>query len=401
MQYSNQRKSSLITLSLCFVTTIFEGLELQSMGVAAPHIVAELGLTSNEMGVIASASSFGLLVGALFAGMLSDHVGRKWVLIGSIFQFSIFSLLTPWAQSVDALTLIRFATGLGIGCAMPMVIAICAESVAPQSRIGVVTMMYSAIPMGGFIATYITLATEDWRNIFILGGIAPLMLTPVLIKYLSESNKFLKAQHGSGESALKSNLRGLFSENRALATLYLWLGFFCAVAILYMLLNWLPILLIGKGYSNDEASTVQLVFNVGGSTGAILLGWLMTRCRSRFIFAIATTGIAFSLIGFAMLEHHMLNAIIAGVMLGIFVNGLVFLLYGQAGAFYPTRFRGTGVGMAVAAGRVGAIVGPLIIGLLLSADMGESKVLISILPLVLIAGGVLHLLPSRSNTKPY
>ena len=395
MENSIQQKTNWLTLALCFVTTIFEGLDLQSMGVAAPKIVAELAIDSNEMGLIASASSVGLLIGALFGGMVSDYIGRKWVLIWSVVAFGTLSVLTPFAWDPNSLIAIRFGTGLGMGGALPMIIAIAAEAVDPKRRAGVVTMMYCATPIGGFIATFIALASDEWRNIFYVGGLAPLLLVPVLVKYLQESKVFTDAQQARNNTDNAPSIsvsNALFSEKRAMPTLYIWLGFLCSVAVLYLLLNWLPLLLVGKGFSSAQASKVQMVFNVGGSTGALLLGYLITRYSPRWIFAFVTVAIALALISLAGLEHNMAYAILAGLVVGIFANGLVFLLYGQAGAYYPTRFRGTGVGSAVAVGRMGAIIGPLMAGVLLSADVSPSQVLLYILPLVLVAGGAIQLL---------
>lgn len=385
---SDDVKTNWLTLGLCFLATVLEGLDLQSMGVAAADIVAEYNLLSSQMGLIASASSVGLLFGALVGGVLSDRLGRKQVLILSVALFGVCSLVTPFAWDANALIGIRFITGLGMGGALPMIIAIAAEAVKPSHRAGAVTMMYCATPIGGFLATAIALSTNDWRMIFYAGGLAPLVLVPILIRYLVESDVFKRAQEreqAQGPKRAPKLSHTLFAEGRLVPTLMIWLGFLCSVAVLYLLLNWLPLLLVGKGFSSSEASTVQLVFNIGGSTGALLLGWMITRVSSRAVFAVVGVAIAAALVGLSLLEHNMTGAIIAGLIIGIFANGFVFLLYGQAGAYYPTAIRGAGVGCAVALGRVGAIIGPLLAGILLSANQNSSDVLMSILPLVVVA----------------
>jgi AAHS family 3-hydroxyphenylpropionic acid transporter len=175
----------------------------------------------------------------------------------------------------------------------------------------------------------------------------------------------------------------------------IWIGFLCSVGILYLLLNWLPLLLVGKGFSSDEASVVQMVFNIGGAAGALLLGFLVTRMNQKILFAVVCLSIAGALIALAMLGHNMFGAILAGLVVGFFANSFLFLLYGQSGAYYPTAIRGTGVGWAVALGRVGAIVGPLAAGFLLSTSQDSSEVLMSILPVVLIAAIAVQILLSR------
>jgi AAHS family 3-hydroxyphenylpropionic acid transporter len=386
-----------LTLGLCFAATVLEGLDLQSMGVAASGLVAEFKLASDEMGVVASASSVGLLFGALIGGMLSDSLGRKKVLVTSVILFGVFSILTPLSWDYISLIGIRFITGLGMGGALPMIIAISAEAVKPSHRAGAVTMMYCATPIGGFLATAVAISSDDWRMIFYVGGVAPLFLAPVLIKYLAESDVFKQAKEladSSGEP--KSSVANtLFGEGRAIPTSMIWIGFLCSVGILYLLLNWLPLLLVGKGFSSDEASVVQMVFNIGGAAGALLLGFLVTRMNQKILFAVVCLSIAGALIALAMLGHNMFGAILAGLVVGFFANSFLFLLYGQSGAYYPTAIRGTGVGWAVALGRVGAIVGPLAAGFLLSTSQDSSEVLMSILPVVLIAAIAVQILLSR------
>lgn len=396
MSTTDPQRTNWLTLGLCFVATIFEGLDLQSMGVAAPGLVAEYSLQSNQMGLIASASSVGLLIGAMLGGVISDYIGRKQVLVSCVIAFALMSILTPFAWDVNSLLAVRFLTGLGMGGALPMIIAIAAEAVRPQFRAGAVTMMYCATPIGGFIATMVALASGDWRYIFYVGGIAPLLFAPILYRYLSESEVFKQAKAAAlaaGDKANPHSVTGtLFGGGRGVPTSMIWIGFLCSVAILYLLLNWLPLLLVGKGFSKDEASAVQLAFNAGGATGALLLGWLITRINARTVFAVTCVAIAGALIGLAMLSHNMVGAIFAGLVVGMFANGFVFLLYGQAGSYYPTVCRGTGVGAAVAMGRVGAILGPVLAGILLSADKSSSEVLLYILPVVVIAAISVQLL---------
>lgn len=403
MSQDDNQKTNWLTLALCFIATVLEGLDLQSMGVAASGIVAEFNIQSSEMGLIASASSVGLLIGALYGGMISDKVGRKMVMITSVALFGICSLVTPFAWDANSLIAIRFITGLGMGGALPMIIAIAAEAVRPSQRAGAVTMMYCATPIGGFIAGAVVMMTDDWRQIFYVGGIAPLILVPVLIKFLAESDAFKNVQKAApANDATQQSNKGLvfslFGEKRAIPTFMLWIGFVSSVGILYLLLNWLPLLLEGKGFSKEEAGSVQLMFNVGGATGALLLGWFISKLNQRLVFGIVCLAIAGALLTLADLQHNITAAMFAGLVVGIFANGLVFLLYGQAGSYYPTAIRGTGVGWSVALGRMGAIIGPLAAGLLLSGDNDSSFVLMSILPIVLIAAIATQVL--LSSPKP-
>ena len=375
------------TILLCFLATVLDGIDLQSLGVAAPGLAADFGLNPAQLGIVGSASSVGLLVGALISGLIADRIGRKRVLVAAVALFGALSLLTPLAWSLNALVGIRFVTGLGMGGALPMIITIAAENSAGGRRAGAVTMMYSATPIGGILASSIALAAPGhWRWIFYAGGLLPLLLVPMMLRYMREPQLFRAAQAALSDGArTTSRFEALFGAGRTGATLLLWFSFLGAVLTLYLLLNWLPTLLIGKGFSRAEASSVQLLFNLGGALGALLLGWLITRYNEKAVFGVACVTLALTLFVLSQLDGSMFQAGVTGLLLGIPANGLVFLLYGLAGVYYPTIARGTGVGCAVAAGRVGSILGPLLAGVLLATGSTPSGVLMKILPIVVAA----------------
>lgn len=375
------------TLVLCFLATVLDGFDLQSFGVAAPGLAADYGLSPAQLGIAGSASSLGLLVGALVCGLVADRIGRKRVLVAAVALFGTLSLMTPLASSLNALVAIRFVTGLGMGGALPMIITIAAENSSGGRRAGAVTMMYGATPIGGILASSIALtAPEHWRWIFYVGGALPLLLVPLMLRYMRESSLFRSTQAAMADGAqIPSRTQALFGAGRTLPTLLLWVSFLCAVLTLYLLLNWLPSLLIGKGFSRAEASSVQLLFNLGGALGALLLGWMIVRYNQKLVFAGACCILALALFILSRLDGGMLETSLTGFMLGMPANGLVFLLYGIAGICYPTIARGTGVGCAVAAGRVGSILGPLLAGALLATGTTPAGVLLNILPIVVVA----------------
>jgi AAHS family 3-hydroxyphenylpropionic acid transporter len=184
--------------------------------------------------------------------------------------------------------------------------------------------------------------------------------------------------------------RALFGGNNAVTTAALWLSFFGTLLILYLLVNWLPLLLIAAGYKRADAALLSIIFNVGGGVGAIILGSLMDRgARGRLIVA-AYIGMAAALMAFSMTLRGGAVAwsVVAAVAfaVGFFVIGGQLVLYGIAPNYYVTATRSTGVGAAVAAGRVGAVVGPLIAGQMLGAGNDAGAVVRILLPIVAAAG---------------
>ena len=260
-----------MTLGLCFIVALLEGLDLQSIGVAAPRMAREFGLSVGQMGLAFSAGTFGLLPGAMLGGRLADRIGRKRVLILATALFGLFSIATAQVWDFNSLLMIRVATGIGLGAAMPNLIALCAEAVPTRLRNTAVSVMYCGIPFGGAIAAVVgMLSTGDsgWRHIFYVGGFGPLVVVPLLLT-LQESRRFDSAQRGAGAIQPPPVSWALFGERRLAATLCLWVSYFFTLIVLYFLLNWLPSLMAAQGLSRPQVGMVQILFNIGGGAGAL------------------------------------------------------------------------------------------------------------------------------------
>jgi hypothetical protein len=242
--YVAEKPAVATTLALCFAIALLEGLDLQSVGVAAPRMAHEFGLTVSQMGLAFSAGTLGLLPGAMIGGRLADRIGRKRVLLASVALFGLLSLATAQVSTFAMLVFARFLTGLGLGGAMPNLIALSSESVGPQSRSTAVTAMYCGVSFGGVIASLVgvmLVGHSEWRHIFYVGGAGPLLLLPLLIGLLPESRAYLDVADTAANRV--SVAQTLFGNGRTLSTLELWISNFCTLVVLYFLLNWLPSLI--------------------------------------------------------------------------------------------------------------------------------------------------------------
>jgi AAHS family 3-hydroxyphenylpropionic acid transporter len=374
-----------ITLLLCFAIAIFEGFDLQSMGVAAPRMRAEFMLDNGQMAWAFSAAILGTLPGAILGGRFADIVGRKKILIFSILLFGIMSLLTAYAANFSLLLLIRFCTGLGMGGALPMMITLASEAVSDKYKGTAVSIMYSGIPFGGLLTSVVAMSLAgdaEWRHIFYIGGIAPILLIPLIMRFLPESNDYLQRK-GQAQKTTPF-LEVLFAKERRMSTIQLWISFFCTLVVLYFLLNWLPLLMGAQGLSKLQANYVQMGYNVGGILGSVLMGVLLDKLRMSFVIKLIYLGILFSLCCLAISPTVALLALSA-VGCGLFIVGGQSALYGLAAMYYPTEMRGTGVGSAVAIGRIGSFAGPLMAGFLLSLGQSSTIVIGSSIPVILIA----------------
>lgn len=390
-----ERNRSTLTVLICFLVALFEGIDLQAAGVAAPQIIPLFKLTPVQAGQFFSASTLGLLIGAPLSGWLADRVGRKLMLIVSVILFSLFALSTVLAFDFHSLLILRFLTGLGLGGALPNIIALVTESSRPERRGLAVGLMYCGMPLGGAIASFISIVgAADWKYIFYLGGGVPLIVLPLLCLALTESRK--RADIAADTRPRVSIASALFGEGRAINTLLLWSAFGLTLLVLYLLLNWLPTLLVSRGLSKAVASEVQIAFNLGGVVGSILIGWLVdSRHRRLVTLASFATTIAF-LFALAAMPATVNMAIAVGALVGIGIMSNQAVLYAIAPLCYPMSVRGTGVGAAVAVGRFGSLLGPIFAGQWVSGGHSPADVLFKMVPIIgvgALAAVILSLTP--------
>jgi MFS transporter, AAHS family, 4-hydroxybenzoate transporter len=390
-------------LVVCTALLFFDGFDTQAIGYVAPAIAREFGLTKEALGPVFSAGLFGLMLGALLFGPLADRIGRKKIIIFSTLAFGIFMFATAFIiQDVNSLLAIRFLTGLGLGGVMPNAYAMTSEF-APRRRRATMVMIVSCgftlgAALGGLIAAAL-MPQLGWRSVFIVGGVAPLLLVPLLMPQLPESVRFLVLSGRAPERVAELLRRisptslfapgtrfgvhelklpgipvlHLFRGGRTLITLLLWMVFFMSLLDLYFLSNWLPTVLNDLGSSVSEAAVIGSMLQVGGVVGTFVLGNIIDRFSFRalaFIYFIAV----FSISAIGYLGHSTILVTLAIFAAGFCILGGQNSANALAAAFYPTAVRATGVGWALGIGRIGSIVGPLVGGLLLSMKWSVTEV---------------------------
>jgi len=390
-QSASRAKGGLVAVAVCCLLALFEGFDLQAAGVAAPRLAPDLHLKPEDLGWFFSISTFGLMAGAAIGGRLSDRFGRKATLLVSVAAFGILSIATGLAHDLNSLLLARFLTGVGLGGALPNLIAIVAESVSPKLRGRAVGFLYAGMPCGGAMASLVSLAgahPSDWRMIFFVGGVGPLLALLLALALLPNSPKAQVATVGDQKSGFVEALTG---DGRGLTTLLLWIAFFLALLIMYLLLSWLPSLLIGRGLSRPDAGLIQMAFNLAGAAGSVATGWLMDHRRWRTLTILGAFGASAAAVTVAAGAPASLAVfLVVGAALGATVSGVQSVVYSLAPGFYPARLRGTGVGAGVVMGRLGSAAGPLLAAALIGAGGSSNQVLLALVP-VIAAGGLVSL----------
>jgi AAHS family 3-hydroxyphenylpropionic acid transporter len=389
-----KRVSSTLVVTICFLIAALEGYDIQAFGVSAPRIGPEFGLDPSQIGYAASAAMAGLVIGALFGGWFADRIGRRPVLLISVAVFGVFSVLTAFTHTYDQLLWARFLTGIGFGGAMPNLIAIATEISKPERRAAATTTIFCGMPVGGAL---VSLAVRfggdalDWRMIFIIGGVLPLLLLPVIMFLLPETRP--ARQPGADHNLM----RALFGEGRAASTLLVWLAFFLTLVILYLMLNWLPSLIIAKDLTPADGAAAAMWFNLISIAGSLLAGFAVDRLGFRWPLLAMYALLAVVL--YLLAKATGLNAVmVLSGAAGFFVLGAQYSLYAIAPAIYPAHVRAAGAGAAVAVGRLGSIAGPLVAGTLRQAGLSADSVFMVMIPVAICAGLAIFALAASRGT---
>lgn len=347
------KAQKILTIFLCFWVAFFEGFDLQAPGIAAKGIAASFGLDQIQMGCVFSLGVFGMLFGAFFGGRIADYLGQKKVLMLSVTIFGLFMSLTAIAPSIEVLYAARFFTGLGLGAAMPTMISVVGDEATEANRGKLNSLMYCGLPVGViFVAGLAMLLPEiQWQTLFLIGGLTPLALIPLMAFILKDKPKVNAEVPVSGE-AVPGMAEVLFKQRQYKNTVPLWVGFFFTLMINYILISWLPNLLMEQGLQKQQAFLVMLVFQVGAVIGTLSLGYLLDRLKLWQMATIIYSGLFVALV-LLFTTTSIPLLILAGVMGGIFSTGGQSILYGISPIFYSGAGKVTGVGSAISLGRLG------------------------------------------------
>lgn len=414
------------TIGLCFLLAMIDGFDTQSIAFVAPAIAEAWQTPFSAFGPVFGIGLLGSTVGTLTLGFAGDRRGRKTVLIPSVVLFGLGSLATVWAASLNELMAFRFITGIGLGGAMPNIIALASEYAPARSRATLVTTMFCGFPLGavlGGMASAKMIPAFGWDSVFVIGGALALAFVPVALTALPESIRYLALQAG-GETKVaailgridplrandkivhyviadsahaKTSVKHLFTEGRAAGTSLLWTMFFMTLLLSYFLVNWLPLTLRQAGFPLEKAVLGTVVLNIGGIIGSIVLGRLIDRAGPYIVIwpAFIVGAVFIGAIGFAENAPGLIMLLIfAG---GFFAIGAQFSAVALAAAYYITPIRATGIGWSMGVGRVGSMIGPLVGGVLVGEGYGlkELFLLASVTPV--IAGLAVFLMPRFGN----
>jgi AAHS family 4-hydroxybenzoate transporter-like MFS transporter len=389
---------------LTFLVIAVDGFDTVAVGYVGPVLAAKWGVSKVALGPLFSAALVGLAIGALIAGPLGDRSGRKRVLIGSVAFFGVCTLASAYAESLTQLTVLRLLTGLGLGAAMPNAVTLLSEYAPRKQRSLLVNFMFCGFALGasggGFAAAWLIPAL-GWESIFVIGGVAPIVLA-LLLFTLPESLTFMVARaypparitavlkrisHGFAGAPAgyrvpgretaggKAPLSILFSTQFRLGSYLLWLTYFMGLVVYYLLTSWMPTLMRDAGFNLAQAARMTALLSLGAGVGPLLLGWLMDRMNPYRVVAVGfiLAGCFVWMAGVTVKDGDLLPWVIFTT--GTFLAGSITSMPAIAASYYPVEARASGVAWMLGIGRFGGVIGAFAGGPLLAAGLSIAQIM--------------------------
>jgi AAHS family 4-hydroxybenzoate transporter-like MFS transporter len=364
---------------------LMEGVAGQTLGPALPALVKAWHVSRASFAGATAMGLVGFGIGAALGGAICDRAGRRGTLIGSLFLLGVATVGTGFAGDVAQFGGWRLIAGLGLGATIPVATTYVADFTPARHRSVAIAFAVTFLPLGGFalgLMAASVLATRAWPYLFYSAGALPMVAAAAMVFALPESPRFLvhraarrpELERLLGRMGLavepgsvlvdRSFRRGgnsflnVFASGAVRDTLALWGAYFCLVLAMYSVFSWGPTAMVGQGFSLARASGALSTFAIGGVFGNFLSGGLTARYGSRVCFAalaVLAIAAAFAL-AFPAPEYRDELMFTWLLILGATVSGLQTALYALAAHVYPAAVRSTGLGLAVAWGRVGAIL---------------------------------------------
>ncbi|SES86819.1 MFS transporter, putative metabolite:H+ symporter [Thorsellia anophelis DSM 18579] len=368
---TEKAKSQIISskklLTIAGLGWMFDAMDVGILSFIIAALKTDWELSATQLGWIGSVNSIGMAIGAVFFGILSDRIGRKQVFIFTLLLFSIASGLSALTDTLSIFLILRFFIGAGLGGELPVASTLVAESV-PANKRGQIVVLLESFWAGGWLLAaliaYFVIPAYGWRMALILTAL-PAFYAIYLRINLPDSPKFTQSQEKGLKLSFAAKIAMVWSKPYFKQTLMLWVLWFSVVFSYYGIFLWLPSVMVGKGFTLIKSFQYVLIMTLAQLPGYFLAAFLIERIGRKLVLMLFLTGTAISAFLFGQADTATL-LVIYGMLLSFFNLGAWGALYAYTPEHYPTQVRGTGVGLAAAFGRIGGILGPLMVGYMIS-----------------------------------
>jgi len=363
-------------VALCWLAVALDGFDLVVIGAVIPVLSksGDLGFTDASLTTASTVGLVGVGIGAVTIGPLTDRFGRRRSVIACVVWFSLLTLATAFAGSVAAFTVLRFVAGLGLGAVLPTALAYMSEDARPGRNGTAVTRVMTGYHVGAVLTALLALWLIDavsWRAMFVVGGVAGLLVVPLMWAKLPESQSYLRSVEGREQHAKEVAARTsqVFRGRYLPISIGICVASFMGLLLVYGLNTWLPKIMGEAGYSIQAGTGLLLVLNIGAVLGLLGAG-LISDARGNKATVLLWFSLAAVFLALLSIKLHSTALVYAAVLLcGVFVFSSQVLVYAFVGHLFPPEVRGTALGMSAGVGRVGAIVGPSLGGAMVTAGI--------------------------------
>lgn len=381
-----------VAVLICITLNMLDGFDVLVMAFTASDVQKEWGLTGAQLGILLSSGLFGMAAGSMFLAPFADRFGRRALILTCLVLITAGMLMSAVATGPRILGVLRVLTGIGIGGMLASLNVITGEYSSDRWRSAAISMQATGYPIGatigGIIAAWL-IVRFGWRSIFLFGGLMSAVMIPVVLSRLPESLDFLLARRPQGaldrlnhllakmqrepvaelprlDDVPKAHARliDLFRGGFAGSTLLIWLSFFMVMLGFYFVLSWTPRLLVAAGMSTQQGITGGVLLNIGGIIGGSAFAWLSIKGSLKGLASLSMLLTVIALVAYGYWSGTLGLAFGLALLSGMCIFASMVSLYAITPVLYPASVRTTGMGWAIGIGRLGAILAPLLAGVL-------------------------------------
>ncbi|MHA0855339.1 MFS transporter [Paenibacillus sp. CMAA1364] len=363
---------------------LFDAMDVGIISFIVAALKQEWSLSPGQIGFLTSISSVGMVLGAALAGIMADRYGRKAILLWTLLIFSIASGLSALATGFAVLCVFRFISGIGLGGELPVASTLVSESVPSNERGRAVVLLESFWAIGWICAAliaYFIIPKFGWQAAFVIGAL-PAFYALYLRRAIEDPPRFLE-QKGQRRPTLREKLSQVWSVQYRRSTIMLWILWFTVVFSYYGMFLWLPTVMTLKGFSLVKSFEYVLIMTLAQLPGYFTAAYFIEKFGRKFVLVtyLVMTAVSAAWFGYSTSVGMLITS---GIFLSFFNLGAWGGLYAYSPELYPTKVRTTGVGLATAMGRVGGVIAPLLVGLLVSRDIAINVIFSMFFVVILI-----------------